>query len=777
MDNHILDTLNEAQRAAVCYNEGPHLVIAGAGSGKTRVLTYKIAYMLQSGISPASILALTFTNKAAREMKERIADLVGERMARYVSAGTFHSVFARILRNEADKIGYSHDYTIYDTTDSKSVIKSIIKEMDLDDKIYKVGDVLGRISEAKNMLISAQEYAGNGEFTERDKRARMYRLADIYVYYQHRLHQANAMDFDDILVNMYRLLATHEEARERYQNHFKFILVDEYQDTNYAQYLIIRLLADKWKNICVVGDDAQSIYSFRGADIRNILQFQHEYPGCPLFKLERNYRSTQNIVNAANSLIAKNQRQIPKNVYSENSVGLPLQAASYDSDREEGRNIAEKMYLLHGKGRSYDDMAVLYRTNAQSRVIEDELRKLNIPYRIYGSVSFYQRKEIKDVLSYFRLVVNTQDDEALLRVINFPARGIGDTTMKKVKEVAHSLNLPLYDVVSHPAEYGVPVNGPTQKKLMAFALKISQLQTEADTMDAYLYAKLVVKETGLMTALALDKTQEGIDREENVDELLSALREFVTTTTHSDQEAGVDSEQMAQDISIRSFLAEVALLTDQDTDKNDDTPRLTLMTIHAAKGLEYDVVHIAGLEENLFPSMFCESERELEEERRLFYVAITRAKEECYISSARTRFRNGSLQMQSPSRFLKDIDKRFIQHAQETIRKTSWANFGDFDLPSREPERAFFAERERPVFTSATPSLNKLKKVVQQRQEEDKQPFTCPYAIGSRVRHHTFGDGTVKDAFKENGNEKIIIIFDKVGQKTMLLSYAKLEQI
>lgn len=771
---NILDSLNEAQRAAVCYNEGPHLVIAGAGSGKTRVLTYKIAYMLQSGVAPASILALTFTNKAAREMKERIACLVGEKVARYVSAGTFHSVFARILRQEAQLLGYTSDYTIYDTTDSKSVIKAIVKEMGLDEKIYKVGDVLGRISEAKNGMMGVRDYNNNKDLQTRDKLSRMYAMPDIYMRYQMRLRQANAMDFDDILFNMNVLLAQFPDVREKYQDIFKYILVDEYQDTNYSQYLIIRCLADKWKNICVVGDDAQSIYSFRGADIRNILQFQEEYKGCPVFKLERNYRSTQNIVNAANSLIRQNRRQIPKNVYSENGVGMPLQIASYEADREEGKHIAERLYLLHGKGRSYDDMAVLYRTNAQSRVIEDELRKLNIPYRLYGSVSFYQRKEIKDVLSYFRLIVNPQDDEALLRVINFPARGIGDTTMKKVRDVARANELTMYEVVCHPAELGLQVNGPTQKKLMQFAMLIQQFQADVDKMDAYSFAQLVIKQTGLRVALTMDKTQEGVDREENVNELLSALREYVTMQ----QEAGVE------EVNIRDFLAEVALLTDQDQNLQDDTPRVTLMTIHAAKGLEYAVVMIAGLEENLFPSMYCETERELEEERRLFYVAITRAKEECYISSAKTRYRNGQVQFQSPSRFLKDLDKQYVQYAAETVRKPNWTSFGDgygferFESRDRGYERPSWEGREAPTWEppKRTSAPKKLKATTGMQLKGEKTAFESPFPIGSRVRHATFGVGTVKDAFVENGNEKIIIAFDTAGQKTMLLSYAKLER-
>lgn len=766
-NEEILNTLNDAQRAAVCYNDGPHLVIAGAGSGKTRVLTYKIAYMLASGVAPSSILALTFTNKAAREMKDRIASLVGQKVARYVAAGTFHSVFARILRQESDKLGFSADYTIYDTTDSKSVIKAIIKEMDLDEKTYKAGDVLARISDAKNRMLSPRDYVSNKALMERDNMERRYRLCDVYHYYQNRLRTANAMDFDDILFNMNVLLEKFPDVLDRYQEVFRYILVDEYQDTNYSQYCIIRKLAAKYRNICVVGDDAQSIYSFRGADIRNILQFQREYEGCPVFKLERNYRSTQNIVNAANSLIRQNQNQIPKNVYSENGVGMPLQMSSYESDREEGKFIADKLMFLHKGSRSYDDMAVLYRTNAQSRVIEDELRKLNIPYRIYGSVSFYQRKEIKDVLSYFRLIVNPQDDEALLRVINFPSRGIGETTMKRVRELAHGSNLSMMEVVSHPADYGLAVNAATQKKLQQFALIISQFQKDVDEMDAYSFAQLVVKQTGIKAALSIKshESEEDLDRAENIDELLSAIREYVTVEQQANPETPLEA------LNIRGFLAEVALLTDQDTHQQDDTPRVTLMTIHAAKGLEYGVVMIAGLEENLFPSMYCDRPSELEEERRLLYVAITRAKEECYITSARTRFRNGQLQYPEPSRFLKEIDPRFVQRMQESARRPAWSSFDrGFSFIPEMPQP--FERRE----TSAT-SHRSLKATTGMQVKTGKTPIPSPYPVGSRVRHAVFGDGTVKEAYLENGNQKISIDFDRLGLKTMLISFVKLEQL
>lgn len=783
-----LDNLSESQREAVVYNDGPHLIIAGAGSGKTRVLTYKIAYLLSQGVSAGNILALTFTNKAAREMRERIGKLVGNDYARYLSMGTFHSIFSRILRQEAAVLGYNSDYTIYDTTDSKSLLKQIIKEMDLDEKIYKVGDVLGRISDAKNNLVSPRSYASDRDYTMRDKLSRMYRMADVYYTYQKRLFEANAMDFDDLLVNMYKMLDQFPDLRDKYQQIFKYILVDEYQDTNHVQYLIVKYLAEPNCNICVVGDDAQSIYSFRGADIRNILEFQDDYKGCPLFKLERNYRSTQNIVNAANSLIKHNRRQISKDVYSENGVGLPLQLSTHGSDRDEGKFLAEKAYMLHRLGRDYDDIAVLYRTNAQSRVIEDELRKLSIPYRIYGGVSFYQRKEIKDVLAYFRLVCNPKDDEALLRIINFPSRGIGDTTMKRVKELAHGQGVNLMEVVSRPMECGLQVTAATQKKLIQFSLLIEKLREQLDEKNAYDFADYVLRETGIRTSLSLDKTQEGIDRQENVEELMSAIREFVEMQLQS----GLG------EVSIRAFLAEVALLTDQDENSPENDSRMTLMTIHSAKGLEYGVVMIAGLEENLFPSMFCERESEIEEERRLFYVAITRAKEECYITSCNTRYKNGQLQFQSPSRFLKDLDPRFVQRIQSAPqRSTDWSSrgFDDDSFGSRnygserryqgefgasysrplKPANDFPAEQARR--TASAPSPSRLKPTTGLQPKGEKKTITTAYPIGSRVRHSKFGDGTVEEAFLENGNDKVVINFDTAGRKTMLLTYAKLERI
>lgn len=770
---NFLDNLSPAQREAVEYNDGPHLIIAGAGSGKTRVLTYKIAYLMATGISPAHILALTFTNKAAREMRSRIGKLVGEEHARYLSMGTFHSIFARVLRQEASVLGYTSDFSIYDTTDSKSLIKQIVKEKQLDEKIYRTGECLARISDAKNALISPRDYISDRDCQTRDKLSRMYRMADVYYDYEQRLREANAMDFDDLLVNMYRILHQYPELRDKYQQLFRYILVDEYQDTNRLQYLIVKYLAEPNRNICVVGDDAQSIYAFRGADIRNILEFQASYEGCPLFKLERNYRSTKCIVGAAQSLIRHNVRQISKDVYSENGEGLPLQISTHGSDREEGQYLAEQSRLLHRTGRSFDDIAVLYRTNAQSRVIEDELRKLAIPYRIYGGLSFYQRKEIKDVLSYFRLICNPKDDEALQRIINFPARSIGETTLKKVKEAARSHEVNLFQAVCDPVTYGVPVNGPTAKRLIQFGQLIQQLQEQVNEKNAYDYADFVLRQTGIRTFLATDTTQEGQDRLENVEELMSAIREFVEVQMQS----GID------EIDIRSFLGEVALLTDQDNNKTDDTPRVTLMTVHAAKGLEYGVVMIAGMEENLFPSPFSDAPKDIEEERRLFYVAITRAKEECYITSAQTRYKNGQLQFQSPSRFLRDLDSRFIQRLSEApTRRTDWSSRG-FDNNQPSGRGGYGLSRGsvyRDVPTpppAAAPKPANLRPTTGMHVKEEKQAIVSPYPIGSRVRHATFGDGTVLEAYHDNDNDKIVIRFDKVGQKTMMIKFAKFQQL
>lgn len=739
-----LNQLNTSQREAVTCTEGPSLIVAGAGSGKTRVLTYRIAYLLQQGVPAGSIMALTFTNKAAREMKERIIKLVSASDARYLCMGTFHSVCTRLIRPHAEILGFTHDFTIYDTTDMKSVLKGIGKELGLDEKVYKPAAVLSRISMAKNCGITPAQYGMNQQLLREDREMRMYETATIYELYQSRLKAANAMDFDDLLINMLRLMDISPEVRAQYQQLFRYILVDEYQDTNYIQFLLVKRLAEPQNNICVVGDDAQSIYSFRGADIRNILNFQQVYPQAKLFKLERNYRSTQNIVNAANSLIHKNIHQIEKTVYSEKEEGNPLALQAYMDDRAEAEGVTKLIQFAH-RTFGYDDIAVLYRTNAQSRAFENELRKHSIPYRIYGGTSFYQRKEIKDALGYFRLAVNPRDNEALLRIIAFPGRGIGDTTMKKVAANAiehHRANL---DVMRAPEETALDVSAATKTKLRGFAVLMDQLRTLSDEVDAYEFAEQTLRITGVQTALTLDRTQEGIDRAQNVQELLNAIREFVEQR----QNEGIDFTP------ITDFLSEVSLLTDQDDNLADTTERVTLMTVHAAKGLEFPVVFIAGLEENLFPSQFCVRPQEIEEERRLLYVAITRAMDRCYLSFARQRFRNGQIAFNSPSRFLNDIDRRFFE-----LNRPAAPRFSA--RPIQMQERPVIPTRPITPVSGATSSI-----------------ASSAWKSGDRVTHRVFGDGTVVRVYRDEvtENDKIEINFDKQGTKTLLLTHAKLERL
>ena len=772
-----LDQLNTTQRAAVTATEGPSLIVAGAGSGKTRVLTYRIAYLLSQGVPAGNILALTFTNKAAREMKERIQKLVGND-ARYLWMGTFHSICAKLLRHDAEKLGFTRDFTIYDTSDSKSVIKAICKERGLDEKIYKPTVVLGRISMAKNNLITPSQYGQNRDLLQADREARLYDITTVYALYEARLKAANAMDFDDLLINMLRLMDRYPDVREQLQLMFRYVLVDEYQDTNYVQYLLVGRLAAPQDNICVVGDDAQSIYSFRGADIRNILNFRQQYPQAQLFKLERNYRSTRNIVNAANSLIHKNVHQIEKTVFSEKEEGSPLCLNAYMDDRSEANGVAEQISTLCQRSglsgeaglsaqRSvsvsglfgYDDIAILYRTNAQSRVFENELRKRNIPYRIYGGTSFYQRKEIKDALGYFRLAVNPRDNEALLRIVGFPGRGIGDTTMKKVSAHAIEHHLPYLEVMRLPEETGLDVAAATKKRLQAFALLMDQLAQLSEETDAYTFAEQTLRTTGVMTALALDTTPEGIDRAQNVQELLNAIREFVAQR----QEEGIDFTP------ITDFLSEVSLQTDQDENLSDTTERVTLMTVHAAKGLEFPVVFIGGMEENLFPSQFCVKPSEIEEERRLLYVAITRAMERCYLSYARQRFRNGQMAFNSPSRFLNDIDRQYME-----VEKQRSVPFGGtrplLDGFLRTPSQKNAPEREYSL-----PERGE-RKVVSVSGLSGEAGL---YSPGDRVSHRVFGDGTVVRVYRDEvtENDKIEINFDKQGTKTLLLTHAKLEKI
>ena len=741
-----LEQLNTSQREAVTCTEGASLIVAGAGSGKTRVLTYRIAYLLQQGVPASRIMALTFTNKAAREMKERIARLVSAQDARYLCMGTFHSVCTRLIRPYADQLGYTRDFTIYDTADSKSVIKSICKERGLDEKVYKPGAVQSRISMAKNNGISTREYGTNQQLLREDREARMYDFATIYELYEARLKAANAMDFDDLLINMLRLMENCPEACERYQEQFQYLLVDEYQDTNYIQFLLVKKLAEPQNNICVVGDDAQSIYSFRGADIRNILNFRRVYPQAQLFKLERNYRSTQMIVNAANSLIHKNVNQIEKTVYSEKEEGQPLHMQAYMDDRTEALGVATQIQRQRQKG--YDSFAVLYRTNAQSRVIEGELRKLNIPYRIYGGTSFYQRKEIKDTLGYLRLAVNGRDNEALLRIVGFPGRGIGETTMKKVAANAIEHHKSYLDVMRRPEDTGLEVAAATVKRLQTFAAYIDGLSEQSEQMDAFAFTEMVLRTSGVLTALALDRTTEGIDRAQNVQELLNAIREFVEQRANE----GIDYTP------ITDFLSEVSLQTDQDENLADTTERVTLMTVHAAKGLEFPVVFIVGLEENLFPSQFAVKPAEVEEERRLLYVAITRAMEQCHLSFARQRFRNGSFTFASPSRFLNDIDKQFFD-MQRPAKTPS--------IPSK-PSIPSVPRIYNVPSSSSTPVSGATSTIA-----------SAAWNPGDRVSHRVFGVGTVNRVYRDEvtENDKIEIAFDTQGTKTLLLTHAKLDRV
>ena len=750
-----LDELNAAQRAAVEYNDGPLLVIAGAGSGKTRVLTYKIAYLLEHGVHAGNILALTFTNKAAREMKTRIASLVGDQVARYLWMGTFHSICTRILRQEAELIGYTRDFTIYDTTDSKSVIKHIVKDMQLDEKVYKPNVVLSRISLAKNQLLSPTSYSSNRDYTMQDRFARIPEVSRIYSEYNRRLKACNAMDFDDLLFMTNTLFKNHEEVLHKYQDFFRYILVDEYQDTNYSQYLIVKRLAEPDNHICVVGDDAQSIYSFRGANIENILTFQKGYENAKLFKLERNYRSTQTIVNAANSLIRHNRGQIPKAVYSELALGERLQLSTYMSDRDEGKAVAQQVKLLYRQGYDYESMAVLYRTNAQSRVIEDELRHLGIPYRIYGGMSFYQRKEIKDAIAYFRLAVNPHDNEAFARVINYPLRGIGETTVMKVREASRLSGLSMMEAIANPEAAKLDVTAATMKKLTAFLEMMNGFAERVATMDAYEFATIMMRDTGVMREAKADTTPEGVARLENLEEMLAGIHEFVEQRLRD----GVSFTPMTE------FLSEVSLLTDQDENQDDNQARITLLTVHAAKGLEFKVTFIVGLEENLFPSQFCQAPKEIEEERRLLYVAITRSMERCYLTNARQRFRNGQTVFSSPSRFLKDIDTCYVQQTQSMSSYTP--------QPIKIQAHTTSAASSSSSL-SASGKLKSVSKQVGSSTTKTRKEVRSEWKKQDRVVHKVFGAGLVLDVYHENDNDKIDIQFDNVGKKTLLLTYAKL---
>lgn len=779
-----IEELNEGQRNAVLYNDGPSLVIAGAGSGKTRVLTYKIAYLLENGYQPWNILALTFTNKAAREMKERIARQVGPERARHLWMGTFHSMFLRILHVEAGHIGFTSQFTIYDTADSKSLIRSIIKEMGLDEKVYKPGMVQARISNAKNHLVSPAGYANNKEAYEGDRAAKVPALRDIYQRYWERCRQADAMDFDDLLFYTFLLFRDHPEVLARYQDQFRYILVDEYQDTNFTQHSIVLQLAKNHQHVCVVGDDAQSIYSFRGADIDNILYFTKVYPDTKVFKLEQNYRSTQTIVRAANSLIEKNQWQIRKEVFSEKEKGEAIGVYQAYSDVEEGDIVVNKIAELRREKRyAYSDFAILYRTNAQSRIFEEAMRKRSMPYRIYGGLSFYQRKEIKDVIAYFRLIVNPNDEEAFKRIINYPARGIGDTTVGKIIAAATGHNVSLWTVLCEPLAYGLNFNKGTVGKLQAFRELISAFITDAAEKNAYEIGADIIRQSGIINDVCQDNSPENLSRKENIEELVNGMSDFCAQR----------QEEGNPNVLLGDFLSEVSLLTDQDSDKDGDDEEITLMTVHSAKGLEFKNVFVVGMEENLFPSgMVGDSPRALEEERRLFYVAITRAEEHCFLSYAKTRFRYGKMEFGSPSRFLKDIDIRFLRLPQDAgmFRRVE----EEAAAFRRENARGFAPDREdapyggkervsvRPKQQIIAPTVPRnLKRVAPSANTASTSPSAGGSANrvqqGQLIEHERFGLGEVLKVEGEGDNAKATIRFKNAGDKQLLLRFARFKVI
>ncbi len=749
-----LNQLDTSQREAVLYDDGPSLVVAGAGSGKTRVLTYKIVHLLQNGYQPHSILALTFTNKAAREMKSRIAAAINEYSTRYLWMGTFHAIFSRILRREAHNTGYPDNFTIYDQEDSRNLIKTIIKEMNLDEKMYRPNMVQSRISKAKNALITCNAYSGDKHLMEYDRRNRLPLIIEIYQRYQSRCLQAGAMDFDDLLLQTNILFRDHPETLAKYQNQFCYVLVDEYQDVNFAQHLIISRLCEQHQHVFVVGDDAQSIYSFRGANIENMLRFKEHYPGCKIFKLEQNYRSTQNIVDAANSLIAKNNEQIRKTVYSLNEKGSKLIVMEAYSDYEESYLVSGKIgEMMQEKKYKFADFAVLYRTNAQSRLFEEAFRKRMIRYKIYGSQSFYQRKEIKDTLAYMRLVINPKDEEALKRVINFPMRGIGNTTLNKLQQAALASRQSLWDVLGAPAAYQVDISKGTANKLEQFRALIEDMQRLNKELNAAEIGEIVVKMSGIHDYYISDKSFESINRLENVNELIHAMKEFVELRI----------EENSDTLSLSDFLMEASLLTDQDNDKDEFADKVTLMTVHAAKGLEFKNVFVVGMEEELFPasqSMF--DPKGIEEERRLFYVAITRAKENCIITYAENRYRNGERHETIPSCFLDDIDRKYLLYL-ETI-----------ELPNNRWE-AYTPpfEEKAPVIIMPSPTTM-LKPFVEEKKLAKTVKSLAGFTVGDKVLHERFGEGIVLSLEGMDSDAKATVEFTNVGTKNLLLKYAKL---
>ena len=758
--NDFLQELNPGQREAVLYNEGPSLVIAGAGSGKTKVLTYKIAYLLKSGISPYNILALTFTNKAAREMKDRIAEVVGEDTARRLWMGTFHSIFSRILRREAEYLGFNRDFTVYDASDSKNLVKTILKEMSLDDKIYKPSSVQARISKMKNALITPEDYASDKELVQEDINSKKTAFREVYSAYWSRCKISGVMDFDDLLLYTYLLFEKFPDVSLKYRNQFRFVLVDEYQDTNAVQHEIVRLLAADHHRVAVVGDDAQSIYSFRGANIDNILNFKNTYPESKLFKLEQNYRSTQTIVNAANSLIAKNKNRIHKDVYSRNPEGEQIQLIPTYSDYEEGYAVAARiseMRMLHRY--NHADFVILYRTNAQSRIFEEALRKRNIPYRIYGGLSFYQRKEIKDVISYFRMVTNPHDEEALKRVINYPARGIGNTTLNKISGAASAHGVSLWTVILDPLAYNLQINAGTGKKISGFKDMINDFLEKNKLMNAYEIGDHIIRSANLVSELYKDKTPEGLSRIQNIEELVNSLYTFVSTRREEDIEG----------ITLSDFLAEISLMTDQDMEKGESDV-VTMMTIHSAKGLEFKNVFVVGLEEDLFPSSMTKNDpRQIEEERRLFYVAITRAEDNCVLSYAKSRFYNGQSRMQSPSRFLNDIDVAFLNIPKDAFlpgfREEKRSRWGDpeEEKPMKKPWENEFRQKE-------TPKITRIKTNTELSASVSR---IGDLHIGSKIMHERFGAGEVVFLEGAKENAKATVVFESFGKKQLLLKFAK----
>ena len=788
--NTLLLDLNESQREAVLFCDGPSLVIAGAGSGKTRVLTYKIAYLLEQGMQPWQILALTFTNKAAREMKERIGRLVGDERVRYLQMGTFHSVFARILRSEADRLGFQSNFTIYDQTDARSLVKTIIKEMGLDDKVYKPASVSDRISIAKNHLILPVHYASSA-WAHDDASSKRPAIIDIYLRYAERCRQANAMDFDDLLVQTYVLFEQHEDVRQKYVEKFAFVLVDEYQDSNYAQQQIVLQLTRERQRVCVVGDDAQSIYSFRGANIDNILGFREAYDGARLFKLEQNYRSTQLIVQAANSLIRKNERQIPKDVYSRNEEGERLTLKPAYSDREEALIVCQDIKRMRREEESHwSDFAILYRTNAQSRSFEEQMRKDNIPYRIYGGLSFYQRKEIKDVIAYFRMVANPDDEEAFKRIVNYPTRGIGNTTIDKIVSTANSYGVSLWRVISDPVLFPLDVSKGTMTKIDAFRQLIDGWRQRLQTDDAYTLGHDIIMTSGISRDIYSSHNPEDISRQENLEEFLSGMQDFVDSRREED---------LGNEIYLTDFLQEVALLTDLDSDDGDANDKVVLMTIHSAKGLEFPTVFIVGLEENIFPSPMCTgSLRELEEERRLLYVAITRAEKHCIMTCAQNRFRYGRLEMDTPSRFIKDFDPRLIKVVSEkggdcytrsigqtTSRGSQWmqnprpvaTQFRADPMPRavapRKPETPvdpFSDSFKRTLQTASGGRFRPVERAVAPR------PMAAEGGTlheGAVIEHQRFGVGRVMKLEGIGENQKATVEFRNAGTKQLLLKFAR----